>query len=469
MAARPAWLTWTPPPALLGLAAVLSALMVGSLMAAQVSLGIGLLMVLCYAPLVLVNLPIGIALWVGLVFVEHLPVLSIGPNAAGLMIGVAWFGTLASRRAAIGEVLRSHRSLFGAGALLLVWLSLSTIWATDEELVSEDLWIWISTGLVLAVVATTISTSRHARLVVGAFVAGALLSVLIGIVVGSLNSDATAVDTATAIQGRLQGGGGDPNYLAAGLVPAIVLAAGLIGQLRDPVVRICLLVTIALLTAGLAATQSRGGLVAAVVAAMAALVLQRRKLASVAVLGLVALSAVGWFASSPGAWERVSDFDGGGTGRTELWTVGWRIFEDHPVTGVGLNNFRAESSSYVREPGRLEFVHLIAERPGVAHNSYLQLLAEAGLVGLLLFLTAVAGCVRAAWQAVRRFEAAGQASLAALTRSLLVAIAGMLAASFFLSNATDARLWVLLALGPALLAVARRGISDNETRRPRPG
>ena len=38
-------------------------------------------------------------------------------------------------------------------------------------------------------------------------------------------------------------------------------------------------------------------------------------------------------------------FDDGGSGRQDLWEVGWRIFEDKPVNGVGLNNFRKESLS----------------------------------------------------------------------------------------------------------------------------
>ena len=354
-------------------------------------------------------------------------------------------------------MLRAHRGLFGAGALLLVWLTLSIVWATEPGLVTDDLIWWYATGLVLLVVSTTISTPRHTRLVIAAYVAGAV----------AVGADRGGGGGAHELrhggrhapwprEGRLQGGGGDPNYLAAGLVPAIVLAGVLVGQVRDPVARITLVVTAVVLTSGLAATQSRGGLVAAVVAGFVAIVVQRRRLAALVGVGLVVLTAAAWFASAPGAWERVTDWDGGGTGRTELWTVAWRMFEDHPITGVGLNNFRAESQAYVREPGRLEFVHLIAEKPGVVHNTYLQLLAETGVVGLALFLAAVAGCLRALWRAVRRFEQAGELLMAALARGVIVAAAGLLAASFFLSNATDARLWVLLALGPALYCISRR-------------
>ncbi len=127
---------------------------------------------------------------------------------------------------------------------------------------------------------------------------------------------------------------------------------------------------------------------------------------------------------------------------------------DHPLGGVGLNNFRLESSAYVREPGSLEHVELITERPHVVHNAYLQLLAEEGVVGLGLFLALALGCMAAAWHAARRFDASRRQGLAALARAILLAIGGALVASWFISNATDKRLWALLALGPALLAVA---------------
>jgi O-antigen ligase len=462
LATRPLRLT-SVGPGLVALGALLSALLVGALTAADVPLGIGLLMGLCYAPLVLLNLPVGIALWVALVFIESLPAVSIGPNAAAVLIAIAWVGTLRSRGEWISGVLRAHRPLLATCALLLVWLSTSVLWAEEPAATGEDVWQWYVAVLTLIIVATTISTPGQMRLVLAAFVVGAGLSVAIGLLGGGLSSSATAVDTATASEGRLQGGGGDPNYLAAGLVPAIAFASALLSTTRDPVARWTLAITIGLLGVGLAATQSRGGLVAALVALAAALLIYRRRLVSLAVLAVLAIAVASWFATSPGAWDRVTtDYDGGGTGRTELWDVGWQIFEEHPVTGIGLNNFRNESNRYVRRPGNLEFVELIAERPQVVHNAYLQVLVEAGVIGLVLFLALLLACLRAAWVAAKRFEALGQRRLAELARAVLVAGIGMMAAAFFLSNTTDRRWWVLLALGPAMLAMARRAARRAE-------
>jgi O-antigen ligase len=102
-------------------------------------------------------------------------------------------------------------------------------------------------------------------------------------------------------------------------------------------------------------------------------------------------------------------------------------------------------------------VQLIVDRPSFAHNTYLQLFAEEGIVGLALFLALVGASLRSAYSAANRFERRGQRDLSTLARAVLVATISMLAAGMFLSAALDQRLWLLLALGPALLTLAEGG------------
>jgi O-antigen ligase len=206
-----------------------------------------------------------------------------------------------------------------------------------------------------------------------------------------------------------------------------------------------------------AATESRGALIAAGVSAVAALIFYSGRRAQVLIL-LATLGAVAamWFSLNPNAWQRISEFDSSGSGRTALWTVAWRITEDHPVVGVGLDNFIEQAPKYTREPGQLEVVHNIAEKPHVAHNVYLQFLAETGFVGLTLFVLLLVGCARAAWRAGRLFDLKQDRDMAALARGCLVAIISFAAASFFLSDGNDVRFWLLMALGPIMYGVAVR-------------
>ena len=68
--------------------------------------------------------------------------------------------------------------------------------------------------------------------------------------------------------------------------------------------------------------------------------------------------------------------------RMAHWQAGWRMFEDHPVTGVGAGNYNANYPDYyVRETFRFSQGH--------AHNFYIQILAENGIVGLAIYLTLI--------------------------------------------------------------------------------
>jgi O-antigen ligase len=448
-----------PPPWLIVASALFLALVVGALMGADVQKGTGLLMAVLYVPLVLINLPLGLCLWIVLTFVAHVSAVSAGPNAAGLMVAMGWLGTLRSRPEAIRDVLRRHRRLLTLGSLLFVWMALSPALAVVSASVGfDDVGLWLESLLTLIVVATTIASVHNVRMIFWAFAVGAALSVAVGIPGGGLTANP---DNPALTDGRFSGGGLDPNYLAAGLVPGIVLSISLFGQVRDPILRWTLACLIALSGIGLAATESRGGLIAAAVCTMATLVVARRKAPAIAGIVLVVAVAGAFFAATPSALNRVTDFSGGGTGRTELWGIAWRIWKEHPATGIGLDNFRQESFRYVRKQQNLQYVRLIAERPDHVHNTYLEVLTETGIVGLGLMLAVMLGCLQAAWMAIKRFDAMGDEAMGGAARAVFVACLGILIASFFLSNSADLRMWTLLGLCPALLAVAVRRSNER--------
>jgi O-antigen ligase len=436
-------------------AAALSALLVGALLAQRAELGFALLVAVLYGPIAFINFPLGIALWFPSVFVSYLPGLGDPAHAAAVLLGVAWLGTLAASRPGRSAV-REHRPLVAAAVGLVLWLLLSLAWASEPSHGLLGMLMWVPPVILFGMVITAVRTERHARWLAYAFVAGAVSSVLIGLVLNGMQPASSAIDTATRQAGRLQGGAGDPNVLAAGLVPAIALAAGLIIAVRAAAIRIGLVVVIAVLGVGLAATESRGGLIAMAVALVAAVAVAKGRRGAIVVLALLSIGGgAAWFVNTPTGWERITSFDGGGNGRSDLWNVGWDMARDHPVVGVGLSNYPDRAVDYVRRPRELQFVELIAEKPHVVHNTYLQLMAETGVVGLLLFLAVAAGAMAASLRAARQFDARGDDGMATLSRAVFVATLALLTASFFLTNGHDSRLWLLFALGPALVAISR--------------
>jgi O-antigen ligase len=426
----------------------------GAALVLDLPLGLAFVAACAFVPLVLLSLPLALATWIPVAWNEYSHVEGKAPLAGALLLLVAWVGTRRARGAVVASA-RSVRVARIAFVLLLVWLTLSIGWAADRADAWSEVAAWYFAGAAFLLVSTVATTPARLRLIALAFVAGAIASIVIGLTGSGLSTTANAIDLAT--RARFSGGAGDPNYLAAGLIAAIALAAGLLPSARDPLAKLGLVVTVVALAGGLAASESRGGLIAALVAAVAALLLARERRAETAAFGIFAIAAVTIFLLlSPASWQRITTFDAGGTGRTELWRVAVRMASDHPIQGVGIRGFEHESKAYVLRPGNLTFVNTIAEQPSVAHNVYLQQLAETGIVGLLLLLMACGACLTASHVAAGRFRASGDHATAMLARATTVAMIGLLAASAFISNGPDKRLWIVLALGPALLVAADR-------------
>ena len=89
-----------------------------------------------------------------------------------------------------------------------------------------------------------------------------------------------------------------------------------------------------------------------------------------------------------------------------FWGAGLEMLRAHPLRGVGANNYDAAFSK-----ARAEFAARHPESPLLglnehllavyAHNEYVQMLAELGLTGLLLFVLFAVGFVAAFWRALR--------------------------------------------------------------------
>jgi O-antigen ligase len=437
-------------------AGLLAAAVVGIALAVNLRLGAGGILALTYGPVALLNLPLSLVIWLPTAFVSRLPVVGLASTAMLIIFALAWFGAMPERQREVREAIGRHRGLLALLALMLTWFALSLLWGSDNDRGAHELPFYAIVGATFVLVMTTLTSRRYVTFACGAFVIGAVISVAAGLIPGTTDR----FEFEEAEVSRLAGALGDPNFLASGLVPAMALAAGLMGTTRSPAVRTTLIAAIAVLAIGVGLSGSRGGLVAAVVVVGAALMFGRGRRLQLGALILLVIAIGGlWTAgTSPQSWDRIRDFETD-TGRQDLWTIAWRMAEDNVVTGVGVGSFRAESAAYVRRPGRLERADLvIKDDPAIAHNVYLQILAETGVIGAALFLGVLAGAVRASWVAATWFDAGGDARSAALARAVLVAQVGMLSASMFMSNGYDSRLWILLALGPAMATVAARGL-----------
>ena len=429
-----------------------SAAIIGILAGANPPVGLAAALGVAFVVLTMANLTAGFCIFAGLTFVDQiLPaagVLSL-TKVIGLLLLLSWLGVITvGGRAARRSELFSHPAFLYLLALLGVWIALSATWAEESGLALSTAIQFVPIASLFLIVFTCVRTRGQAVAVIAAFTVGAFVSASYGLAVPT---DPDATD-------RLSGGSGNANETAAALVAgAALLGALAAGLRRQPALRLVAACGVPFLVLGVFLTLSRGGLFALVAALVATVAFSGRwRPQATAVAALGVLGAVVYFAAfaPAGARERVTTVDGG-TGRTDVWRVGWRMVEDEPVRGIGAGNFANTSVHYLLQPGAIVRDDFIVDTPKVAHNSYLEVLAELGVIGLVLFTLVLAFALTCIVKATRLFARLEDRQMELLSRGLLVALVGLLASDLFGSRQFEKQLWLLLALGPAFLALAR--------------
>jgi hypothetical protein len=193
---------------------------------------------------------------------------------------------------------------------------------------------------------------------------------------------------------------------------------------------------------------------------------QRRRLGTVVVaafavccLGsLIAFTAVRGnpVTEAENAWSefrhggKEPDFDGarlgslGATWRYDYWEVAWREFTEHPLTGVGGDNF-----------GRDYLIHgKSRQTPAYPHSVAIRTLSETGLVGVLLLGGGIVAASIAAARPIRR--ARGIAAVSAAT--------GLVVFAYFVVHGMLDWFWEFPALGAPAFALL--GLATATAARP---
>jgi probable O-glycosylation ligase (exosortase A-associated) len=179
----------------------------------------------------------------------------------------------------------------------------------------------------------------------------------------------------------------------------------------------------------------------------------RRKGITWLILGLVLAAAV---VAAPGEfWDRTMTIleyqdDGSAMNRIRHWKAGFRMFKDHPLTGIGQGNFEWVSPRYTQE-----YYQAWLGRGFAAHNIFIQLLAEGGIQALAAFLFLMGYTFRSLYRTRRicSSEPVGT-GLRGLSQAVEIGLIGFLICGVFISReGTDILYW-LLAMGPVGLYLA---------------
>ena len=337
---------------------------------------------------------------------------------------------------------------------LLVWITLSTpgaiVRGTSFDLLFGN---FIKTFLMFLVIAAGVRGVRDVERIAVAYLASAALY-------------------AAVIVSRFDLGDGDSwrlgdlyyydaNDFATFAVTAMPIALYVIHRARVGYQRLLGIAALALLTLAFVRTGSRGGFIAliAVVAFVnlgyRAIALRWRLTATVLVALVVLLAASDRYWAQMGTIMSDSDYNRSEeTGRMKIWERGVGYMLQYPVFGVGANNFGAAEGTLSPFAQRQQLGRGV--KWNAAHNSYVQVGAELGIPGLVMFI----GMIAAAFIALRRSNRNATASrrdhaAPELTQALSASLIAFAVGAVFLSLAYSEILFTLLALSVALQKVSR--------------
>jgi O-antigen ligase len=400
----------------------------------------------------------GLVLFTILIFFEGIPSLTSSgitfAKLGGMVLAGSWLLHVTNRERAASVLVRDHPLLGSLAVLLVGWTFISLSWADNVGVAAGDAFQIAQEMLFMFIVYSAISEPRHLRWLLWAFIGGATFTALVGL-------KATPPDRYSAVgEERLGGGIGDPNYLAAFLVPAIVFALFMFAARRGIFQRWLLMSSIVICSLALFRTESRGGLVASGVVLVVAVFLSGPvRFRSMVLISTVASFGVFYFTlvAPPEALARITEFRANqGSGRVDLWEVAVQVFRDHPLIGVGAGNFRVVEPAYAITDINLRSTHLVVDLTKVVHNTYLHLLTEIGLIGLALFVSIIVAALALGMRAIKEFSEQRDSEMEILARGLVVGTIGMLAAFFFISAQHEKQLPLLLGAIAALSGICRR-------------
>ena len=199
---------------------------------------------------------------------------------------------------------------------------------------------------------------------------------------------------------------GNPTFLAACLLPGILVALALLadnvgrvfGSRRGRAVVGFILALVALALCGWAfvLTGSRGPAVGLAVGILALFFFALRgRMKFVPVLLVVVIAVAGWFyvtthtdAPSPTGRSATLRF------RLYAWSYAWDMLLEKPITGFGQGGFALHGDERVAGDVLADPLPFIA-RVAHAHNEWLEVLADLGVVGFVLIVAALFLTIRA--------------------------------------------------------------------------
>lgn len=347
---------------------------------------------------------------------------------------------------AVGWRVVARRPIFLGGERAPLWMglaamvALSPLWALDRATATGAVLDALKLFLIFLALFNAVDSAPRLRVAILAMALSGLAPAW-----GAIQNYRHGSNLVEGYRAGWMGLFANPNELASAMVVVLPLslAAALAQRGRW---RWALFAVAGLELAAIVVTHSRGGALGLLAAMLIFALVGERKLRS---LGLVATMGAALMIFAPRSfWDRAAtiheyETDASARGRLHAWAVGKRVIEERPFSGVGLGGYLGAWPLYApRDAGY---------RPYTAHNMFIQVAAELGLLGMLCYLALLVASGAALFRARR------DPALGGWARALLAALCGLVVAGFTGGYAFDWVPWLLLALCASAARLAGTG------------
>jgi O-antigen ligase len=393
--------------------------------------------------------------------IYELPALAL--IAAGALVGLitGW----RSRESALQPV------CFGAATLLVGYVAVRAIGSPEPYYARADLWLAATGYCAYTAVAAVLPHPRQRMLCVGVLLIVAICHVFVGVIQFGIGGNLVVFDwlqpfapQSAAAQARATGFYANPDHLAGLLEVLGMFALSLACWSRwRRSWRVAVGYVALFCYVGLALTGSRGGYLSAALGLLVfgflSLIALRAGGASLfwgwTLVGAIVVAAAVYIGGnliqqSATLAKRIEEIVAVDQARVDLWRAALEQWRLQPWFGTGGRTYQFYARRFRAETLRGD--------PSVAHNDYVQFLAEYGVIGMAIFLLFLGTHLHRGWRAFVAFGPRRIAAGAPVLSDRLALTIGSVAAmsSYMLHSVVDFNMHIaanalLLALVAALL------------------
>lgn len=318
---------------------------------------------------------LGAALILGFVHFER--ALTFGGFSLVKLLSIVCIGLLFVRFIVMGKGIRIDRTTWLI-VLFLLWVAITVFWSSDQSDIISELISLILQSFMYFLIINLVQSKEDLKLALwGHVIGGTVLAVI-------LSSTMINVNFVRSTEMEIAGLGIN---LAARMVGLNLLLAVLLAQLEERRLLRLILGGVAIVSGiGSLLALSRGNWYALIISAVAMIIIMNikqgtkftfKQLFTIAAIGFMAMYVANTYLFSDYGLSKLQDraesavtFSDGASGRFGIWQTALDPFFEKPLFGHGFNSFKRLN----------EWKHT------GAHNAFVLVTIEDGLVGLFLFL-----------------------------------------------------------------------------------